>query len=105
MLGVDLGGDQHRGVAERARVEDRRDLADDALVEQALHAAHDLLLGDLAELGDALVGPRRDREAALHQVEQPAVDVVERDRGAVLAAADLRRGGRRAVRIRDGGER
>ena len=44
VLGVDLGGDEHRGVAERARVEDRRDLADDALVEQALHAAHHLRL-------------------------------------------------------------
>jgi hypothetical protein len=45
VLGVDLGGDEHRGVAERARVEDRRDLADDALVEQALHAREHLLLG------------------------------------------------------------
>ena len=46
VLGIDLGGDEHRAVAERARVEDRRDLADDALVEQALDAAQDLVLGD-----------------------------------------------------------
>ena len=31
VLGIDLGRHEHRGVAERARVEDRRDLADDAL--------------------------------------------------------------------------
>ncbi len=43
VLGVDLGGDEHRRVAERARVEDRRDLADDALVEQPLDARHHLL--------------------------------------------------------------
>ena len=38
VVGVDLGRDQHRLVAERARVEDRRDLADDAVVDQLLHA-------------------------------------------------------------------
>ena len=47
VLGVDLGRDEHRGVAERARVVDRRDLADDALVEQALHAREHLRLGHL----------------------------------------------------------
>ena len=35
VLGVDLRGHQHRGVAERARVEDRRHLADDPLLQQA----------------------------------------------------------------------
>ena len=34
VLGVDLRRDEHRPVAERARVEDRRDLADDPVVEQ-----------------------------------------------------------------------
>ena len=43
VLGVDLGRDQHRLVAERAGVEDRRDLADDPLVEQALGAGHHLV--------------------------------------------------------------
>ena len=56
VLGVDLGGDEHRAVAERARVEDRRDLADDALVQQVLDARHRLVLGDPGQLGDARVG-------------------------------------------------
>jgi len=47
VLGVDLGGDQHRGVAQRARVEDRRDLADDAPVEQPLDALEHLASGDV----------------------------------------------------------
>ena len=42
---IDLGRDEHRGVAERARVEDRRDLADDPLVEQVLDALEHLVLG------------------------------------------------------------
>ena len=55
-----------------------------------LTRAIDLVLGD-ARLGrDVLEGLGRDREAALHQVEQALVEVVERDRGAVLAAAELR---------------
>ncbi len=37
-----------------------------------------------------LVGARVEREAALHQVEQLLVELVERDRRAVLAAAELR---------------
>ena len=94
VLGIDLRGDEHRAVAERARVEDRRDLADDPLVEQALDALEDLVLGDPGELGDGRVGLRREREAALHEVQQLAIDVVHRDRGAALAGADLRDGGR-----------
>ena len=53
-------------------------------------AADHLLLGDLGLAGDVRVGARRERERALHQVEQPLVELVERDRGAVLAAAQLR---------------
>ena len=45
VLGVDLGGDQHRAVAEGAGVEDRGDLADDPAVEQALGALEDLVQG------------------------------------------------------------
>ena len=89
MLGIDLGRDEHRGVAERARVEDRRDLADDALVEKSLHAAHRLRFVDPGELRHLPVGSGREREAALHEVEQLAVELVEWNRGAVLAAADL----------------
>jgi hypothetical protein len=36
-----------------------------------------------------LIGARRDRELALHQVEQALVELVERDRGAVLSGAQL----------------
>ena len=89
ILGVDLRRHQHRGVAECARVEDRRHLADDALVEQPLNASHHLGFGHVRLRGDVLVGTNGDREAPLHQVEQPAVEVVERDRRAVLAAAGL----------------
>ena len=90
VLGVDLGGHQHRAVAEHARVEDRRDLADDPVVEQPLDAAQHLVLGHLGQLGHARERARLEREAALQQVQQLAVELVERDRGAVLAAAHLR---------------
>ena len=90
VLGVDLRRDQHRVVAERAGVEDRRDLADDPLVDQALRAGHQLV-----ELEVGLGGERRERlgdqrEVRLQQVHQPLVGLVERDRRAVLARADLR---------------
>ena len=62
VLGIDLGRDQHRRVAERAGVEDRRDLADDPLVEQVLDAGDHLLLGDAGLGGHVLVGTRGDRE-------------------------------------------
>ena len=88
--GIDLGGDEHRRVAERARVEDRRDLADDPLVEQVLDALEDLVLAQPGELGDARVRARLEREPALHQVEELLVGLVERDGGAAAPAADLR---------------
>ena len=78
VLGVDLGRDQHRGVAESARVEDRGDLADDPLVDQALYAGDDLGFIDPGLCRHVLVGLLGDREAALHEVEQPLVEVVER---------------------------
>ena len=90
VLRVDLGGDEHRGVAERTRIEDRRDLADDPLVEELLDAGDHLVLGDVRLGRDVLERFRCDWEAALHEVEQALVEVVERDRGAVLAAAELR---------------
>jgi len=89
VVGVDLRGDQHGPVAEYARVVDRRDLADDPLVEQPPRAAKHLVLGDLRELGDAREGPRRQREAALEQVEESLVELVQGDRRAAPAAADL----------------
>ncbi len=89
VLGVNLGGDQHRGEAESARVEDRGDLADDALVEQVLYSRQHLVFVDPGELGHPPVGERLDREAALHQVEQAPVEVIERYRRTVLAAPGL----------------
>ena len=89
VVGVNLGGDEHRGVAECARVEDRRDLTDDPLVDQASNATQDLVLADAGLLGDVAVGPGRDREGALHQVEQALVEIVKRNGGAVLATAEL----------------
>ena len=91
VLGVDLRRDEHRAVAERAGVEDRRDLADDALVDELADARQHALLGHLERRRDGRVGPRLDREAALHRVEQALVEVVERDRRAVLAGAELGR--------------
>ena len=61
VLGVDLGGHEHRAVAESAGVVDRRDLADDPLVEQALDAGEHLLLG---HLGGAARLPHRDVAAS-----------------------------------------
>jgi hypothetical protein len=90
VLAVNLGGDQHRLIAERPGVEDRRDLADDPLVEQTLGAGEDVVELQLGLGGDEGEGLRVEREARLQQVHQPLVGLVERDRGAVLARARLR---------------
>ena len=90
-LGVDLRGHEHRGVAERAGVEDRRDLADDAPVEQPLDPLHHLRLLEPGQLRDVGERPADEREAPLHQVQELLVGLVERDGRAVAAAADLHR--------------
>jgi hypothetical protein len=92
VLGVDLRGHQHRLVPQRPRVEDRCDLADDALVEEALDPPHDLLLTHLGALRDVQERPARHREVTLHEVEQLLVQLVQRDGGAVLAGAQLGNG-------------
>jgi hypothetical protein len=89
VLGIDLRRHQHRGVAERTGVEDRRDLADDPLVEQALDAGQNLVLGHPRRLGDARERIGAQREAALHQVEQLLVGLVQRNRRAVAPGPDL----------------
>jgi hypothetical protein len=89
VLGIDLGRHEHRAVAERARVEDGRDLADDALVDQVLDPAQHLVLRGLRQRRDARKRAALQRELALHQVHDPLVQLVERDRGAVLARAQL----------------
>ena len=89
VLRVDARGDEHRLVAQGARVEDRRHLADDPGVEQLLDAAQDIGLRDGELAGDGCVRARLDREAALHQVEQALVVLVEGHGGAALAAPDL----------------
>jgi hypothetical protein len=90
-LAIDLRGDEHGGVAERPRVEDGRDLADDAAVEQALDALHHLGLLEAGERGDVRERPLDQGELALHEVQELLVGLVERDRGAVAAAAHLHR--------------
>ena len=92
VLGVDFGGDQHRLVAERAGVEDRGDLADDPLVEQAPGAGEDVVELELRLGGDQGEGLGVEREARLQQVHQPLVGLVQRDRRAALARARLRLG-------------
>ena len=89
VFGVDLGGDEHRLVAEGPCVEDRGDLTNDPLLEQPPHAEERLVLAHLRRARDLGVGSRGDGEAALHEVEQPPVEIVERDGGAVPAAAQL----------------
>jgi hypothetical protein len=90
VLAVDLGGDQHRVVAERPGVEDRGDLADDAPVEQAADAGERIVELQLRLGGEKGEGLGVEREARLQQVHQPLVGLVERDRGAVAARARLR---------------
>jgi hypothetical protein len=86
---VDLGGHEHRLVAERPRVEDRGDLADDPLFEQPRDAREDLVLGQPSEAGHVGERSRAECEAALHEVEELLVCLVERDRRPVSARADL----------------
>jgi hypothetical protein len=90
VLGVDFGGHQHRLIAERAGVEDRGDLADDPLVEQAPGAGEDVVQVQFRLGGDQGEGLGIEREARLQQVHQPLVGLVQRDRGAVPAGAGLR---------------
>ena len=96
VLGIDLRRDEHRRIAERARVEDRRDLANDARVEQALNARENLRFLDTRKRRHVLVGARGDRKAPLHEVQELAIEVVERDRRAALAGASLGNRGRGA---------
>src|SRR5436190_19114343 len=88
MLGIDLGGDEHRAVAERTRVVDRGELADDPVVEQLPGAREHLVLVERRCARDRGERPRLEREAALEQVQQAALDVLERPGGALRAAAD-----------------
>src|SRR3712207_7666236 len=60
----------------------RSHLADDPVIQQALRAGEHLVLAHLRQLGDAAERARLEREAPLEEVEQPPVEVVERDRGA-----------------------
>jgi hypothetical protein len=90
VLRVHLRCHEHRAVAERARVEDGRDLADNPLVEQVTDARKRVVLGCSRELCHMGVGPRVQRKLPLHEVHDPLVELVERDRRAVLARAQLR---------------
>jgi hypothetical protein len=90
VLGVHLRRDQHRRVPQRAGVEDRRDLANDPLVQQPLGAAQRLLHSEPRAGRDGREGLGVEREARLEQVHEPLVVVVERNRRAAAAGADLR---------------
>src|SRR5436190_216996 len=89
VLGIDLRRDEHRLVAERTRVEDRGDLADDAAVEQALRTLHRVVDGETGAGCDVAPWLRVEREVRLEHVHQPLVQVVERDRRTALARAQL----------------
>ena len=105
VLGVHLRRDQHRGVAKRAGVEDGRDLPDDPLVEQpggALHQLVDVEAGLGCQRRVRLDG---ERKARLQEVHQPLVGLVERDRGAVAARADLGLGSLENRRLNGGAVR
>ena len=58
-------------------------------VEEAPHPREDLVLRDLRLRRDGRERARLQRERALHEIEDPAIQVVERDGGAVLARPDL----------------
>ena len=77
VVGVDLGRDERRRVAERTRVEDRRELAQHAGVLDLGDALAHLGLGHAEPLAEHGVRPGLEREVPLHGVEQLAVDVVE----------------------------
>jgi len=89
VLGIDLCRDEHRRVAQRASVEDRRDLADDPLVEQALGAAEHLGEREAGRLRDRDERMGFERKRRLQQVHQPLVRRVKGHGGAVLPRAEL----------------
>ena len=90
VLRVHLRRHQHRVEAERAGVEDRRDLADDPPVEQALRPLERVVHGDPRLVGDRAERLGHELEARLQEVHEALVRLVERDRRAALARACLR---------------
>ena len=82
VLGVDLRGHQHRAVAEHARVEDRRDLADDALVEQPLGAASEPPASGSSASSRHVArrGAAASGKLPWSRLSELAVELVERDR-------------------------
>jgi hypothetical protein len=91
VLRVDLGRHEHGAVAEGARVEDRRDLADDAGVQEPRTSARTSASGAPRAAATAAYGRGLEGERALHEVQEALVALGERDGRAVLALADLRR--------------
>ena len=72
-LGRRPRGDQHRPVAELARVEDGRDLPDDPLAAQAAHPLQHLVLAQPQRLAEPGVGTLDNRKLVLDQIAQPRV--------------------------------
>ena len=75
-LGGRARGDEHAAVAEAARVEDRRDLADDLLLAQRGHALEHRVLVAADRLGERGVGPLDQRQLGLDAIEQLGIEVI-----------------------------
>ena len=113
-VGVDLGRDERRAVAEGPRVEDRRQLAQHAELLDPRDPVADFGLGETEALAERGVRPGLEREVPLHRVQQLAVEFLElsvvghgahgRAGGRTVTKSPIRRGsgsagiGRRAQR-------
>ena len=76
-VGIDLRGDERRAVAERAGVEDRRELTQHAeLLDAGDTRAHRRFVETQA-LTEGGVGPGHQREIPLDRVEELAIEVFE----------------------------
>src|SRR3954453_12395031 len=93
VLRVDASGDEHRAVAERTRVVDRRDLADDPVPEQLLGACHGFRFAAPGSAAARAVRARLEREGALQQVQELPVNLIEGPGGARGAGGALGDGG------------
>ena len=96
-LGRRARRDEHAAIAEPARVEDRRDLADHLLLAQRGDALEHRRLVAADRLGERRVGPFDERQLGLDAVQQLRVEVVHDpdptpDRGGRTATDALRRG-------------
>ena len=78
VVGIDLGRDQRGRVAERAGVEDRRQLAQHPVLLDLRDAGAHGGLVDPQALGQHRVRAGIEREVPLHGVQQFAIEIVQR---------------------------